>query len=89
LYIAEGYEKTICTSIVHFKRWAVLEPVCFLESPTLKKKNIVLHLINFSTTPLLDNLGPLIANLNSEFANFIMCGNFLKATFSLKDEQEG
>jgi len=37
-----------------------------------------LILINLFTTPLQANLDPLIANMNSKFSNFIMCGKLKK-----------
>jgi len=37
------------------------------------KKKTILYLINLSSTPLLTNLKPLIANMNSKFANIITC----------------
>jgi len=39
-----------------------------------KKKHPILCLKILSCAPLLANLGPLIANMNLEFANFIMRG---------------
>jgi len=54
--------------------WSLARPPKVIPRVPVKKRPPILCLINLSCTPFLVNFGPLIANMNSKFANFIMCG---------------
>lgn len=46
---------------------------CHRRGASEKKKKTILDLVTLASTLLAAHLGSLVANMNSEFANFIMC----------------